>query len=228
MRSLVPLAARIARVAVLAMGVVAILADLGYPVASLVAGLGIGGLALALAGQKTVENLFGAFSLGVDQPFRVGDTIRFEGVEGVVEAIGLRSTRVRTADRTLVTMPNGKLAELRVESLSARDRLRLAATLAVSPGTPSAEVRALLSGVEALLRAQPKLWPDTFVVKLRDLTPASIEIEVVAWFQTTDFDEFRSIRQEVLLAILETAETHGVRLVGSPEASRPPPHKGPA
>ena len=93
MRALVPLAVRIGYFAVLAIGLVAVLADLGYPVASLVAGLGIGGLALALAAQKTVENLFGAFSISVDEPFSVGDTITVDGTTGEVQAIGLRSSR---------------------------------------------------------------------------------------------------------------------------------------
>lgn len=216
-RSLVPLGARIVKIAVVGMAAVAVLADLGYPVASLVAGLGIGGLALALAGQKTVENLFGAFSIGVDQPFRVGDTIAAEGgVVGQVESIGLRSTRIRTPDRTVVTIPNGKLADQRVESFAARDRIRLSTVLALAHGARAAELRAVLAGFEEALRAEPRLWPDQVIVRLRDLPAAGAEVEVIAWFQTADYEEFRLIRQDVLLRFLEVLERVGVPLAPAP------------
>jgi MscS family membrane protein len=222
-RSLVPLGVSIGRVAVAAIAVIALLADLGYPVASLVAGLGIGGLAVALAAQKTVENLFGAFSIGVDQPFAVGDTIRVESVEGTVENIGLRSTRIRTAERTLVTIPNGKLAELRVESLSARDRLRFACVLGLDYGTPAAGVRAVLAGVEAALRAHPRLWQDDFVVRLRDLGAQALEVEVAAWFQTTKLGELRAIREQMLLAFMEAVEKAGATFAARPGTVVAPP-----
>jgi hypothetical protein len=96
------------------------------------AGLGSGGLAVALAAQRTVESLFGAFSIGADQPFREGDFVRIEDFVGIVEQIGLRSTKVRTLDRTVVTIPNGNLAEMRLETFSARDRIRLACTVGLA------------------------------------------------------------------------------------------------
>jgi MscS family membrane protein len=208
-RSLVPLGARTLQIAVLAMAVVAILADLGFAVTSLLAGLGIGGLALALAGQKTVENLFGAFSIGVDQPFRVGDFVVVEGVMGTVEVIGLRSTRIRTPDRTVVTIPNGKLADMRIESFAPRDRIRFASVLGLSRSTRADQVRTVLAGIEAALRAQPKLWPDSVTVRLKEITQASLDIEVQAWFTTTDFPEFQGIREGLLLAFMDLVEGAG-------------------
>lgn len=209
-RSLVPLAARILQVGVLAMAVVAVLADLGYPVASLVAGLGIGGLVLALAGQKTVENLFGAFSLGVDQPFRVGDFINVEGlVMGTVEVIGLRSTRIRTPDRTMITVPNGKLADMRIETFASRDRIRFATTLGLSRLSRASQVRQVLAEVEKLLSEHPKLFPGSVTVRLKDITPSSLDVEVQAYFGLTDFAEFQTIRQELLLAFMEVVEKAG-------------------
>jgi len=208
-RSLVPLGARTAQIAVLAMAVVAILADLGFAVTSLVAGLGIGGLALALAGQKTVENLFGAFSIGVDQPFRVGDFVTVEGVMGTVEVIGLRSTRIRTLERTVVTIPNGKLADMRIESFAPRDRIRFASVLGLSRSTTADQVREVLKQIDAMLRAQAKLWPDSVTVRLKEITPTSLDIEVQAWFTTTDFPEFQGIREELLLAFMGIVEGAG-------------------
>src|SRR5436853_176324 len=126
------LGSRVAKAIVFAMTIIAVISALGYPVASLIAGLGIGGLALALAAQKTVENLFGAFAIGFDQPIREGDFVQIDGIKGSVEAIGLRSPRVRTADRTVVCFPNGRLAETRTENYAARDRFRFYTVLGLT------------------------------------------------------------------------------------------------
>jgi MscS family membrane protein len=211
-RSLIPLGSRVAKVGVFAIAAVAVLSYLGYPVASLVAGLGIGGLALALAAQKTIENLFGAFSIGVDQPFRVGDTVRIEDFMAIVERIGLRSTRFRTMDRTIVTIPNGRLADSRIESYTARDRLRLATIIGLVYGTTEAQLREVLDGFQRILREHPKLWPEGFTVVLRGLGPSALDIEVTAWFQTEDFGEFQAIRQDVLLQFLRVVERAGTQL----------------
>jgi MscS family membrane protein len=208
-RSLIPLGTRIAKVAIFALAAVAVLSYLGYPVASLIAGLGIGGLALALAAQKTVENLFGAFSIGVDQPFRVGDFVKVEDFLATVERIGLRSTRFRTLDRTIVTIPNGKLADSRIESYTVRDRMRLATIVGLVYDTTEAQVREVLDGFQRVLRDQPKLWTEASTVRLRALGASSLDIEVMAWFQTEDWGEFQAIRQEVLLQFLGVVERAG-------------------
>jgi MscS family membrane protein len=211
-RSLIPLGSRVAKFGILAIAIVAVLSSLGYPVASLIAGLGIGGLALALAAQKTVENLFGAFSIGVDQPFRVGDTVKVEDFQATVERIGLRSTRFRTLERTIVTIPNGKLADSRIESYTARDRLRFATIIGLVYGTSEAQVRQVLDGFHRVLKAQPKLFPEGVTVLLRGLGASSLDIEVAAQFQTEDYAEFQAIRQEVLLQFLRVVEEAGTAL----------------
>jgi MscS family membrane protein len=189
---------------------VAIISELGYPVASLIAGLGIGGLALALASQKTVENLFGAFSIGVDQPLREGDFVKVEDfMMGTVEAIGLRSTRVRTLDRTIVTIPNGKLAEMRIESFAVRDRIRLACTLGLVYGTTASQMRLVVAGLEQTLREHPKIFSEGITVRFKELSPSSLDIEIMAWFTTADYAEFQLIRQDLLLAFMEIVEKAG-------------------
>lgn len=208
-RSLIPMGGRIGKVAVWAVALVAFLSEFGYPVASLVAGLGIGGLAVALAGQKTIENLFGAFSIGVDQPFREGDFVKIEDFVGTVEAIGLRSTRIRTLDRTLISIPNGKLAEMRLESFSARDRIRLACTIGLEYGTTVLQMREALAGLERLLRDHPKIWPDAVVVRFQGFGESSLNIEIMAWFLTADWGEFQLIRQELFLGFMEVVEKAG-------------------
>jgi MscS family membrane protein len=208
-RALIPLGTRVAKVGLAAASVVMLLSELGYPVASLLAGLGIGGLAVALAARSTLENLFGAFSIGADQPFREGDVVKIEDFVGTVEAVGLRSTKIRTLDRTLISFPNGKLADMKVESYSARDRLRLACTVGLVYETTAEQMRAVLAGLESVLRKHPKIWPDDVVVRFKELAASSLDIEVMAWFLTRDWGEFQSIRQEILLQFMEVVAAAG-------------------
>lgn len=208
-RSLLAIAARFTKVLVLLLGIIVALAELGVSVGSLIAGLGIGGLALALAAQKTVENLFGTVSIGVDQPMREGDFVKVNEVVGTVEEIGLRSTRIRTLDRTLVTIPNGALANDRIETFAVRDRIRLAATISLVYNTRAAQLRAILVDLEAILRAHPKIWTETVIVRFKELASSSLDIEVMAWFQTADWNEFLAIRQDILIAFMEAVEKHG-------------------
>jgi MscS family membrane protein len=201
---------RATQIAVMAMAVVAVLSDIGYPVASLLAGLGIGGLALAFAAQKTLENLFGSVSISVDRPFQVGDFVRVEGgLVGTVEELGLRSTRIRTLDRTVVTIPNGKLADQRIETFAARDRCRLFFPMGLVYSTTAEQMRAVLSGVDALLRGHPRAWPDGIGVRFVGLSPSSLDVEVVAWFDTANWDEFQAIRQDLLLGVMDVVERAG-------------------
>jgi MscS family membrane protein len=211
-RALVPLASRIARIALFAFGVIVLLTELGVSVTSLLAGLGLGGLAVALAAQKTVENLIGAISIGADQPFIEGDFVKIEDFVATVERVGLRSTRFRTLDRTLITIPNGKLAEMKIESFTARDRFRLATKLQLVYETNPEQLRAVLANVEKLLREHPKIWPQSITVRLVGINPPSLDIELMAWFAVPDWDSFQLVRQEVLIEILQVVQSAGSSL----------------
>lgn len=211
-RSLVSLGSRVAKVAVFAVAVIALLSQLGYPIASVLAGLGVGGLAVALAAQKTVENLFGAFSIGADQPFREGDFVRVDDMLGTVERIGLRSTKFRTAERTVVSIPNGKLADMRIETFAARDRLRLAMTVGLVRSTSSQQLKQIIEGIEGALWAQPKLFPGSATVRFEKFGPSSLDLDVTAYFDTRDVAEFQQIRQELLLEFLAAIERAGSAL----------------
>lgn len=209
MRAVVPVASSILKIFVAVMALIVILSEFGYPAASLITGLGVGGVALALAAQKTVENLFGSVSIGVDKPFRVGDFVKIEEFVGTVELIGLRSTRIRTLDRTIITIPNGRLADMRIESFTARDRIRLAFKLGLVYETTAAQMREVLEGVERALREHPKIWSDAVVVRFESFGESALNIQVMAWFTTSDFDEFQLIRQEVLLQFMDVVERAG-------------------
>jgi MscS family membrane protein len=140
---------------------------------------------------------------------REGDFVKLYDFVGTVEQIGLRSTRIRTLDRTVVTIPNGELANQRIESFTVRDRLRLATTIGLVYSTTSAQMRAILGELEAILRRHPKIWPDMVVVRFKELAASSLDIEIMAWFQTADWGEFQGFRQDVLLEFMAAIERHG-------------------
>ena len=209
--SLLMLGARMGKFLVAAFAFVAVLAELGYPVTSIITGLGIGGVALALAAQKTVENLFGAFSLAIDQPFREGDVIQVDTISGTVESIGLRSTRIRTVDRTLITIPNGKLAEMRVETITARDRLRFYCVVGVAH-SPATQITAILQGIESLLRSDPLALGDSVSVRLIAITDSAMNLEIAAMLNTADYAKFLEARQGLLLGIVDVIDKSGSSL----------------
>jgi MscS family membrane protein len=236
LRSLIPLGGRISRLLIFVIAVLTVISQFGYPVATILAGLGIGGIAVALGAQKSLEHFFGSISIGVDQPFRVGDYVNAGGVEGTIESIGLRSTRIRTMDRTLISIPNGQLAESRTENFAERERIRLRAVVGLEYGTPAATVRIVRDGIEKVLRAHPKTWPDRVVVRFHNFGAYSLDIELFCWIETTVVDEFRAIREELFLQIMEVVEGNGASFAfptqtihmagGGTELSPPAPPRG--
>jgi len=207
--SLIPLGARFARVLIVAIGALTVISSFGYPIATILAGLGIGGIAIALGAQKSLEHFFGSVSIGLDQPFRIGDWIIVGNVEGEVEAIGLRSTRIRTMDRTIITIPNGTLAEAQTENVGARERIRLRTVIGLEYGTPAATIQRIRDEIEALLRAHPSTWQDRVVVRLFQFGASSLDIEVFCWLETTAVDDFRAVRETLMLGMMEIVEKNG-------------------
>jgi MscS family membrane protein len=209
-RGLLTLAGRTLKVLLVIIAAISFLGSFGLPVGSLIAGVGIGGIALAFGAQKTVENLFGAFAIGIDQPLREGDFVKTDAdTMGTVEAIGLRSTRIRTLDRTVVSMPNGKLADMRIETFGERDRVRLHTMISLVYETTSEQIREVITNIEGALRASPDTYKDEVVVKFRAFGPSSLEIEVMTWYAGTDFAKFRDWRQDMLIAFMGVVERAG-------------------
>jgi MscS family membrane protein len=208
-RNLLTIGANIAKGLIAGTGAISVLSAFGYPVTTLLAGLGIGGLAFAFGAQKTVENLFGSISLAVDQPFLVGDFVKVEDFVGTVEEIGIRSTRFRTLDRTVISIPNGNLSDQRLETFAARDRMRLATTIGVEYSTTHEQMQQVLEGFERVLREHPKIWPDSMVVKFKEFGASSLDIEIMAWFQVPTWGDFQQCRQEVLLGFMKVVEDAG-------------------
>jgi MscS family membrane protein len=233
-RNLLQISANILKGVIAGVGALAVLSAFGYPVNTLLAGLGIGGLAFAFGAQKTVENLFGSISLAVDQPFRVGDFVKVEDFVGTVEEIGIRSTRFRTLDRTVISIPNGNLSDQRLETFTARDRMRLATTIGVEYSTTHTQMQEVLDGFERVLREHPKIWPDAVVVKFKEFGASSLDIEIMAWFQVPTWADFQQCRQEVLLGFMKVVEDAGTgfafptRTVHLFDETTPKPAMGPA
>ncbi|HRI65712.1 MAG TPA: mechanosensitive ion channel family protein [Polyangium sp.] len=207
--SVIAIGTKMAKVLLVLVGFVMILGLLGVQVTGIVAGLGIGGVAVAFAGQKTLENLFGSFMIGVDQPLRIGDYVKVEDLSGTVEQIGLRSTRIRTMDRTIVTMPNGRLSDARIENFAARDRLRLNEKLGLVYSTKPETVRVIVEKMREYLHERPDIFPDTILVHLVAFGDSALIIEVNAWLVGQVWADFLVWRQETLLGLMEIVEAHG-------------------
>ena len=207
--SLMILGERILKAVIFIVGVLAVLGNLGFNMSTALAGLGIGGLAIGFGAQKTIENLFGGVSVLGDEVFRVGDVCRFGDRTGVVEDIGLRSTRIRTEDRTLVAIPNGTVATINLENFSRRDKILFKTTLGLRPESTADHVRYVLSEVRRLLYSHPKVETRTVRVRLTDIAGSSLSIEVLSYILTQDFNEFAAIREDILLRIMGIIEEAG-------------------
>ena len=193
----------------LVVATIGVLQALGFNVTSLLAGLGIGGIAVALAAQKTLENLLGGVALMADKPVKVGEVCRFGDKSGVVEEFGFRSTRVRTFDRSLVSIPNGVFSNMEIENLSARTRLRFFTTLRLRPETSPDQVRSVLIGIRELLIGHPRLAPDGLWARLTSMDGPSWSIDMQAYVTSGDWEEFLAIREDLLLRIIDTIAANG-------------------
>jgi MscS family membrane protein len=182
---------------------------LGVPVYGIVAGLGVGGLAIALAAQPTVENLIGSLSLFADKPIRVGDFCKYGGDVGTVEGIGIRSTRIRGIDRTLTTIPNGALSKMPIVNFTHRDRMLMRAVIGVRYETSPEQLRFVLAKVREMLLGHPRIDPDPARVRFIGFGSSSLDLEVFAYAVTREWAEFLGIQEDVLLRIMDIIEQSG-------------------
>lgn len=205
----IPIFTKVLKTFVVVLAVLAGLDTVGVKVMALVAGLGLGGLAIAFAAQKTIENLFGAVAIAGDRPFKVGDFISIGDVSGTVEDVGLRSTRLRTLQRTLVTIPNSAMANERITNLTARDRMLYNPTVSVVYGTTAEQLVFIIDEIRKVLLTHPRVFQETQRVRFKGFGAYSLDIEVVAWVTTQDFVEFTAIAEELNLAIMRIVEASG-------------------
>ncbi|MFZ3374042.1 MAG: mechanosensitive ion channel family protein [Chthoniobacterales bacterium] len=182
---------------------------LGLPVYGIIAGLGVGGLAIALAAQPTIENLIGSLSLFADKPIRVGDFCKYGDEIGTVEAIGIRSTRIRGIDRTLTTIPNAALSKMPIVNFSHRDRMLMKTVIGVRYETSPEQLRFLLAKVREILLGHPRVAPDPARVRFIGFGSSSLNLEVFAYAVTRDWAEFLAIQEDVLLRVMDVVEQSG-------------------
>lgn len=170
---------------------------------SVLAGVGVGGLAVALAAQQTLQNVIAGFTLFADSPLSVGDFCRYGDKLGTVEEIGLRSTRIRSLDRSVVSVPNSEFANLQLENFAKRDRVLLRTTLQLRYETTPDQLRYVLAELRRLLVGHPRVHPDPARVRLVGMGACSLDVEVFAYVVTVDYGEFLAIREDVFLRMME-------------------------
>ncbi|MHC4953022.1 MAG: mechanosensitive ion channel family protein [Planctomycetota bacterium] len=202
---LVPMVRRVIKIVIVILGVVWIAENMGQDVGTLLAGLGIGGVAIALASRDSVENFFGAITILADHPFEVGDWIVMGDIEGTVTRIGFRSTRVRTFYNSLITFPNAMLIRSAVDNLGRRLYRRLKFTLGVTYDTPPEKLEAFVEGIRELIRRHPYTRKDYYHVYFHGYGDNSLNILVYLFLTTPDWGTELRERQRLLMDVLKLA-----------------------
>ncbi len=207
---LVPLIRKTLRFFVIFMGIIIILQNNGYNVASLIAGLGIGGLAVALAARDTLANFFGSVTIFVDKPFRIGDWIKVGAVEGTVEEVGFRSTRIRTFYNSLVSVPNSNVANTHIDNLGLREYRRLKTVLNLTYSTTPEQMEAFVEGIKAIVKSNKHFRQDFYEVHFNSFGAHSLDVLVYVFFKVPDWSTELQQRHNFLLEVLRLAEEVGV------------------
>jgi MscS family membrane protein len=184
--------------------------ELGFPAYSVLAGLGVGGLAVALAARDSLANLLGSMLIMIEKPFRVGHYVRVSGTEGTVEDVGFRSTRIRTLDNSLISIPNNAVVNATVENLTLRAMRRERFFIQVTYDTPRAKIEALVAEIKQLIADHPLTNKTNFHVRFNDFGESSLNILVYFYFMVTDYAAELEAREEMLLRIMDLARKLGI------------------
>ena len=207
---LVPLLNTALKILTLIIGMLFILGNLGVNVTSLVAGLGLGGLAVALAAQDTFRNLLGGVTIFADRPFQGGDWVVVGSIEGTVEHVGFRSSRVRTFYNSVVTVPNARIVDTHVDNMGLRQWRRYRATLGLAYHTTPDQVQAFVEGVRAVIRANPEMRKDYYIVEFTEFGASSLEVLLYCFIDAPDWNAELRTRHVLNLDIMRLAEELGV------------------
>lgn len=203
---IIPFAVKTAKVVLVILGILIALQNLGINVVSILAGLGIGGLAIALAGQETVANLFGSLTILVDKPFRINDYVKVMDVEGTVIGIGFRSTKIRTPTNSIVTISNSAVAKEKLENLSARQRRRIRHTITLACETPRVAIHSFMGAVVDFLSVHPKVDHNDISVNLISLSSYSIDVQITFFADSPLAQIENEVQQDFLFKVLEVAD----------------------
>jgi MscS family membrane protein len=207
--AVVPILQRVGKFLVGLLVVLAALGVIGVNVAAALAGVGLGGLAIAFAAQKTLENIFGALSIAGDRPFKVGDFVQIGDVLGTVEDVGLRSTRLRTLSRTLVAIPNATVVADKIVNFAERDRILFKVTIGLVYGTTAAQLTFVLDEIRRLILDDTRVVLDGQRVRFAGFGASSLDVEVFALIDTTDYATYTAITEDLNFKIMEIVERSG-------------------
>lgn len=203
---------RIAKAFIFTIGALIVIERMGYPTASLLGGLGIGGLAIALAAQETVENVFGSLFVFTDKPFRIGEWVKIDDVEGFVEFIGLRTTKIRTWPKSLVTIPNKVLTNTNIENWSAMPMRRVSFTFPVASTASVEQLEQFVARVRELIQQHDKIDQSFYVVGLSEFSEKGYGVEVYYFTSVTGYADYAQVREEINFQILKVMDELGLRL----------------
>jgi MscS family membrane protein len=200
------------KVFVVLIGVVAILKEWGIDVTTFIASLGLGGLAFALAAKDTAANLFGGFAILTDKIFKLGDWIKVGNVEGTVEDIGMRTTKIRAFDKGLITVPNGTIANSSVLNFSRRDRRRIKMRVGVTYSTTPSQMQEMLNEIREMLNNHPQIHKDPMFVYFDEFADSSLSIFFYLFTTTAVWEEYLKIREDINLKLMEIVEKNGASM----------------
>lgn len=207
---LVPLIRKALKIFVIVIGVLAILANLNISIIPLLTGLSIGGLAFALAAQDTLKNFFGSIMIFMDKPFQIGDWITSGNIDGTVEEVGFRATRVRTFRNSVTYVPNGKIADSTVDNHGLRNYRRFYTQIAITYDTPSDVINVFVDGLKEVVEKHPNTLKDNYHIYLNDMASSSLNVMFYIFFEVPTWGEELRCRHEILIEIIRLAESLGV------------------
>jgi MscS family membrane protein len=210
--AMLQLIGKLSKVLTVIVGLLVVLYIAGINITAALTGLGIGGIALAFAAQKTLENLFGGIMIISDRPIRVGDFCKAGAYMGTVVTIGLRSTYIRTPERTIVSIPNGQLAVMSLENFALRDKIFLHHTINLRPETTSAQLTFVLEGVRKVLHDHPKVEAPAIQVNFIKFSDSALVLELNAYVEETVYETFMDIQEKILINIMNIIEVSGTSI----------------
>lgn len=207
---LIPFFSKVLRVVIIALAVIVIAEEWDYPVGGFIAGLGLGGLAFALAAKDTVSNVFAGIVIITDKPFSIGDWIQTPSVEGTVEDINFRSTKIRTFAQAVVTVPNASLANEPITNWTRMGKRRITFKLGVTYSTPREKLQKVVSDIRTMLEQHPEIHQETIFVRFDSFNDSSLDIFLYFFTKTTNWAEYLRVKEDVNFKIMEILEKEGV------------------
>lgn len=204
---LVPFIAKTLKIFLVLTAVLVVAQNMGYSISGLIASLGIGGIAVAMAAKDSISNIFGSVMILVDRPFMVGDWIKTSEFEGVVEEVGFRSTRIRTFSRTLVNVPNSTLANMVIDNIDGRSERRIKMRIGLTYETTPAQMRAVITGIEQILNKHKGVDQSYKLVKFDTFEDSALSIFLYCFSSSKVWEEYLQVRQEINLQIMELLES---------------------